>query len=284
MIVQPGFLDHWKTLKLSSVLSDPLAPIYLIRLWGYAQTGKRDTIQDDAERLKGVCRWPGDASVLRSALIDCQWVEQVEDGLRLHGWAELNARLIHNWKVGPTGGRPRVEKEPTNNPRDNPRDNPTKPKGYPIRRDRIGLDEIGLEETNIIPPQPPKGGEARPARRVSDSFKTWTREQFTENVKAANSDNLLTASEVEDFIGYWTEPTATGRFKLATEATWDTRRRMQTAVRVVFSKQRTGAPGIPANRFNRVAPIEFPDDHLAPTDEELDREIEIRKKNGTWKP
>jgi len=138
VIVQPDFLDHWKTLKLTSVLSDPLAPIYILRLWSYVQTSRRDIIPDDAEMIKAVCRWGGSAPVIRSALVSCGWVDAVEGGLRIHGWSELNARLIHNWTVGKTGGRPRVT---TENPRDNPRVSQTEP----IRVDKIRVEEnIGI--------------------------------------------------------------------------------------------------------------------------------------------
>jgi len=158
VIVQPDFLDHWKTLKLTSVLSDPLAPIYILRLWSYVQTSRRDIIPDDAEMIKAVCRWGGPAPVIRSALMSCGWVDAVEGGLLIHGWSELNARLIHNWTVGKTGGRPRVT---TENPRDTPRVSQTKP----IRVDKIrgeenireGIPSLALTgEPNTVSPSKPK--------------------------------------------------------------------------------------------------------------------------------
>jgi hypothetical protein len=141
MIVQPDFLDHWKTLRLASVLSDPLAPIYVIRLWGYVQTSRKDTIPDDAETLKAICRWPGAAGSFLAAMLDSRWIEKVDGGLRVHDWAEVNNYLVHNWTVGCLGGRPRVTNpKPANNPRDNPRDNPT-------GTHKIGLDKIGLDKS-----------------------------------------------------------------------------------------------------------------------------------------
>ncbi len=156
MIVQPDFLDHWKTLKLTSVLSDPLAPIYILRLWSYVQTSRRDIIPDDAEMIKAVCRWGGPAPVIRSALVSCGWIDAVEGGLLIHGWSELNARLIHNWTVGKHGGRPRVT---TENPRDNPRVSQTKP----IRVDKIrgeenieGIPSAGVPEKKPEKNDPPE--------------------------------------------------------------------------------------------------------------------------------
>lgn len=70
------------------------------------------------------------------------------------------------------------------------------------------------------------------------SFKQWTIEDLSKSVEENNTDKLLTEQETTDFIGYWTQKTATGRLLLATEKTFDTRRRMQTALRVVYSKQR----------------------------------------------
>lgn len=70
------------------------------------------------------------------------------------------------------------------------------------------------------------------------TFKQWTVEDLKQSVKENNDDKLLTDEEVLDFVGYWTEKSATGRFRIAMEKTWDTRRRMQTAVRVIYSRQR----------------------------------------------
>jgi len=84
-----------------------------------------------------------------------------------------------------------------------------------------------------------KGGAAIGTARAK-TFKTWTVADLQASVTEANADNLLTQDEVADFVSYWSEPTASGRLKVATMPTWDTRRRMQTAVRMVFSKQRAG--------------------------------------------
>ena len=75
------------------------------------------------------------------------------------------------------------------------------------------------------------------------TFKQWTATDLAASVAEANADAMLTTAEVADFVSYWTEPTATGRLKVATMPTWDTRRRMQTAVRMVYSKQRAEAKG-----------------------------------------
>jgi hypothetical protein len=70
------------------------------------------------------------------------------------------------------------------------------------------------------------------------SFKQWTREDLTASVHAANADGFLLPDEVADFVEYWTEPTASGRFRLTLEKTWDTRRRMKTAFSMIYEGKR----------------------------------------------
>jgi hypothetical protein len=89
---------------------------------------------------------------------------------------------------------------------------------------------VGNGEGKPDEPEPPK----------PKSFKQWTRDDLTASVQSANADDLLLPEEVDDFIEYWTEPTASGRFRLTLEKTWDTRRRMQNAVRMVYEQRRAG--------------------------------------------
>ena len=73
------------------------------------------------------------------------------------------------------------------------------------------------------------------------SFKQWTAEQFKAECEAANHDNLLTPAELVDFYEYWTEESASGRYGFSLQKTWNTRRRMKTALTMIFSKQRVEA-------------------------------------------
>jgi len=109
----------------------------------------------------------------------------------------------------------------------------------------LPLPTIPPESTPPATPVPPKGDAAAPGRPKRNGFKTWTREDFQASVSEANADNLLTLAEVADFCAYWFEPTNTGRERFKTEPTWDTRRRMQTAVRMVFERQRAGGQSRP---------------------------------------
>jgi len=89
------------------------------------------------------------------------------------------------------------------------------------------------------------------------TFKNWTLEDLAKSVEENNSDKLLTDQEAADFIGYWTQKTATGRLLLATEKTFDTRRRMQTALRVVYSKQRGQQSSSGNSSFANQKPASF---------------------------
>jgi hypothetical protein len=145
MIVQPDFLTHWKTRKLCARLKEKHAPLYVIRLWSLCQTSKRDLIPADHETLAAICEYDGDSLVLLSALLDCGFIEPEKEGNHVvHGWAEINRQLIHNWTAGLSGGRPKVHKD---KPKDIPRVSQTKPIDGLDR----GIDKKDkIDESNIL--------------------------------------------------------------------------------------------------------------------------------------
>jgi len=85
-----------------------------------------------------------------------------------------------------------------------------------------------------------EGEEGKEIRRppAKRGFKGWNREKLAASVKEANQDGLLTDAEASEFVDYWCEPSSTGRLKFTMQKTWDTRRRMQTALRMVYRPQR----------------------------------------------
>jgi len=95
-------------------------------------------------------------------------------------------------------------------------------------------------EECITPPiSPPGGGFFRNwGPNKEKTFKNWTAQEFREEIDKANHDDLLSPEEVEEFFNCWMEPNAAGTPRRALEKTWDTRRRMHTAVRIIFSRQR----------------------------------------------
>ena len=118
------------------LLDTDAAPNYVIRLWSHCQTRKTNIFPEwTPVILSSVCRWPGDADLFWSAML--QTFCRVEDGyLIAHQWDEVNASLIAAWSNGGKGGRP---KKPMGNPRVNPESNPVNPRlthGVTDREDR----------------------------------------------------------------------------------------------------------------------------------------------------
>ena len=148
MIVDPDFLDHWRTQMLVDMLDDPCAPQYIIRLWGHCQN-RRSWVFDDmpVPATKAICRFPGDSEEFEKALIDCGFLAREGSTITVVGWDEHNASLIANWTNGARGGRPKgstkeTRKKPMGKPSENPSDNPQE-------TDKIGCDEIGLDKDNM---------------------------------------------------------------------------------------------------------------------------------------
>lgn len=110
------------------------------------------------------------------------------------------------------------------------------------------------KQKNITTEQGGAGGEI--TNPPAKSFKDWTRDDLVASVNTANRDGLLTDQECREFVDYWTEPSATGRFRIALEKTWDTRRRMHTALNVVYSVRRSRRQAsVPANHENPKLPF-----------------------------
>jgi hypothetical protein len=144
MIIEPDFLDHWKTRLLMRLLNTEAAPNYVIRLWSHCQTRKTNKFPEwSPEILASVCRWPGDADQFWSAMM--QTFCRSEDGhLIAHEWDEVNASLIAAWSNGGKGGRP---KKPTGNPRVNLESNQVNPQlthGVTDREEKIEKTEKTL--------------------------------------------------------------------------------------------------------------------------------------------
>ena len=115
MIVEPDFLDHWKTRMLVRLLGTETAPLYVIRLWAHCQQRKTDRFTGWLpDVLASVCRWDGDGQTLWDSMAKT-FIEVDGETVIVHDWADSNASLISSWENGKKGGRPRVSK-PTGNP------------------------------------------------------------------------------------------------------------------------------------------------------------------------
>lgn len=143
MIVDPDFMDHWRTGMVIDALQDPLAPIYILRLWAHCQERRSDTFIMPTRGLKAQCKCPGDAETFEAALIEAGFIKRDGDTITVLGWAEKNAALFAAWENGAKGGRPR--KEPKQNPDEThglPMANPSLTQTKPIREEKSREEEI----------------------------------------------------------------------------------------------------------------------------------------------
>jgi hypothetical protein len=114
MIVEPGFLDHWKTRRLVALRSgDESAPNIVLRLWEFCQTRKRWRFSDMSEHdLDVICR----ANNVKTHLIDAGFLEEKKGTLVVHDWQNTNRILVSAWANGLFGGRPKItDRIPTGN-------------------------------------------------------------------------------------------------------------------------------------------------------------------------
>ena len=151
MIVDPDFLDHWRTRMLVDALGgDEMAPMYVMRLWAHCQVRRGDRFTMPAAGVKALCKAACDADALEKALIDAQYIKRDGDGIEVLKWAEHNASLLAAWENGGRGGRP--PKQPKQNPRvteQKPMANPDETHGEPIR------EEKREEVSKATPSHPP---------------------------------------------------------------------------------------------------------------------------------
>lgn len=144
MIVDPDFVDHWKTRMLVALLGDDeLAPLYVIRLWAHCQNRRTWIFDLPAAGLKGICRFSGDTEKFEQAMAQSGFVSRDGGELTVVGWEEYNAALIAAWTNGGKGGRPRKVKpedsEKTHGlPEGNPQDTHGLPMGEPIGGEGMG--------------------------------------------------------------------------------------------------------------------------------------------------
>ena len=152
MIIDPDFLDHWKTRMLVDLLDDDqTAPQYIMRLWAHCQL-RRQWVFDNlpSVALKALCRYSGHPNKLEASLVTSGWVRRDDAGiLTAVDWEIYNASLVASWGNGNRGGRP-----PKGNPLKThglPTGNPALTHGEPIREER------SREDTK---PKPPPAADA----------------------------------------------------------------------------------------------------------------------------
>ena len=148
MIVDPDFFDHWRTQMVCDMLGgDPLAALYVMRLWAHCQNRKADSFDIPTLGIKALCKYQGDAQALEDALIAAEYLSRDGQRVTVVGWAEKNASLLAAWENGNKGGRPKkAHQEPTGNPRETrglPSGNPSATQAEPIREDKRREEKTG---------------------------------------------------------------------------------------------------------------------------------------------
>lgn len=139
MIIDPDFLDHWKTRTLVVALNDEMAPLYLIRLWAHCQLRKTSKFEHlPPQAIKAICRYPGDAIELDNLLVTHGYTDRVGDSVVVCGWAEANAYLVNAWENGSRGGRKKSSLK----------NSVKKPVGYPVGTPTGVAEEKRREEKN----------------------------------------------------------------------------------------------------------------------------------------
>jgi hypothetical protein len=112
MIIDPDFLDHWRTRLVVDSLGDELAPLYIIRIWSHCQNRKSVRFEMSTPGLRALCRFAGQAEKLEIALIDAGFIDREGPDVIVPKWADKNSQLFATWANGARGGRPRKETNP----------------------------------------------------------------------------------------------------------------------------------------------------------------------------
>jgi hypothetical protein len=185
MIVQPDFLDHWKTVLLVELLGDKLAPLYVIRLWAHCQNRKTNRFpKGNPAMLKAVCKATDhDAIKFESAMADSGYIVFEGDEFIAHDWDEINASLISSWKNGKKGGRPK---------KNNPPETHGIPVGNPDETDKR-REEKTREETTKAPAKPV---EKKP---LAPELKAWWNDEVVAECPKLSKVRLITKSKMSKF-------------------------------------------------------------------------------------
>jgi len=149
VIVQPDFLDHWKTHKLIALLDDPCAPLYVLRIWGHCQNRRTDILPQEPTDLRAICKCNVDATKLQESLISCGFIDVHKKNMVCHGWRDMNKRLFSNRENGKRGGRPK----------DEPNENPSVIHGLKTSNQKLSRSKgIRVDKSRVdIPPVVPTG-------------------------------------------------------------------------------------------------------------------------------
>lgn len=238
MIIDPDFLDHWRTRMVVDALHDELAPVYIMRLWSHCQHRKSDRFEMPTAGLKAQCRCPADAVDFEQAMTDAGFVKREGETLIVLGWAEQNAALLAAWDNGAKGGRPKKPNQnqrvtdtqaategPPEEPRENPRETHGQPDGNPDETDKSReeknspspIGEGSGPAPRAAPPTPPpafdgKNAQSLNGKAIVQIAVDWELpEEWGIDAEALGWKPSQVLYQAEKFRQYWTAGKGQGK-------------------------------------------------------------------------
>lgn len=250
MIVDPDFVDHWRTRMLVGLLgSDEMAPIYVLRLWAHCQNRKSWVFDLPAAGLQGICRYVGDANAFETAMEQSGFTKRTGAEIEVVGWAEYNASLIAAWSNGSKGGRPSKQKSsidgkthgfPTGNP---PVTHGQTDKSREDKSKETSVVHTGESDANANPPAK-RSDRSRASRLPTDWAlpKKWGEWALAER---PDWNAEIVRKVAEQFRDHWLAKGGADARKADWEATWRNWVRREKSLSGA-ANSKTGAA--PANR------------------------------------
>jgi len=198
MIVQPDFLDHWKTRLLVDLLDDESAPLYVIRLWAHCQNRKTHVIPNGNPNItKAICKAScHGAEKFHSAMIEAGFIAIKNGELVAHDWNSINSTLVRNWANGKLGGRPRKENPTVTQPE--PKDNPqvTQPKPRREEKSRVEKNRVDNRNKNTYSDDFSEWWKVYGVGTKANAFTAWKKQGLN------NSDVSLLIAEAKKYKEY----------------------------------------------------------------------------------
>ena len=171
MRVEASIWTNPKFVRLSRALAALAAPEklsaleYLVKIWGYCETGQRGEFWDGAgpDHVEAVCDWTGEPGALARVLQTCGigrgpgFIIVDHRGVTVHQWNAWNSRAVTNWKLGT---RKKTAAPPDNlEPRSSLGLAKAEPSSTQDAREGIRVSERVSERVNEVPPQGARGDE-----------------------------------------------------------------------------------------------------------------------------
>jgi hypothetical protein len=267
VIIDPDFLDHWRTRMVVDALADEMAPMYIMRLWAHCQQRKADRFEIPAAGIKGLCKAQCDADKLEQALIDSGYITRDGAYVVVTKWAEKNAALIAAWENGNKGGR---------KPNPNPRVSSGQPSGNPaVTQPEPNANPDGTDRSRGDKTSPSlRSGEVR-ATRLPKPFELP--EEWRSFCKTDRPD-LDPDRVAAKFSDYWHGKPGKAGTKLDWQATWRNWVREERVVRAPWQATPTATTPTPANADAALKKLDADKNLTAPPPAEVRQRLaELRR-------